>query len=81
MIFPINIGQENIMKSQVFFKELNIENLSIYIDPSVKLAKEFSLRGIPTTILINKEGKEFARIIGSIDFDDLKFIEWLKKYN
>jgi len=80
-IFPINIGQEDISKSELFFKELNIQNLEIYFDAPITLAKKFSLRGVPTTILFNKEGKEFARIIGSINFDDEKFINWLKFYN
>ena len=80
-IFPINIGQEDISKSKFFFKELNIKNLDIYIDVSITLAKKFSLRGVPTTILFNKQGKEFARIMGSIDFNDEEFINWLKVYN
>jgi len=80
-IFPINIGQEDRSKSESFFKELNINNLDIYIDAPITLAKKFSLRGVPTTILFNKEGKEFARIIGSIDFNDEKFINWLELYN
>ena len=80
-IFPINIGQEDALKSEFFFKELNIQNLEIYFDAPITLAKKFSLRGVPTTILFNKQGKEFARIIGSIDFKDEKFINWLKNYN
>ena len=80
-IFPINIGQEDISKSEFFFKELDIKNLNIYFDAPITLAKKFSLRGVPTTILFNKKGKEFARIIGSIDFQDKKFIDWLKNYN
>jgi len=80
-IFPINIGQEDVSKSKNFFRELNIKNLDIYIDAPITLAKKFSLRGVPTTILFNKEGKEFARIIGSIDFYDQEFINWLKLYN
>ena len=80
-IFPINIGQEDISKSEFFFKELNIKNLNIYFDAPITLAKKFSLRGVPTTILFNKEGKEFARIMGSIDFNDEEFINWLKLYN
>jgi len=80
-IFPINIGQEDTSKSESFFKELNIKNLDIYIDAPITLAKKFSLRGVPTTIIFNKEGKEFARIIGSIDFNDENFINWLKYYN
>jgi len=80
-IFPINIGQEDPSKTKLFFKELNIKNLDIYIDAPTTLAKKFSLRGVPTTILFNKKGKEFARIIGSINFNDEEFINWLKLYN
>ena len=80
-IFPINIGQEDISKSEFFFKELNIKNLNIYFDSPITLTKKFSLRGVPTTILFNKKGEEFARIIGSIDFKDEQFINWLKNYN
>jgi len=80
-IFPINIGREDISKSKIFFKELNIKNLDIYNDAPITLAKKFALRGVPTTILFNKEGKEFARIIGSINFNDKEFINWLKFFN
>ena len=80
-IFPINIDQEDTSKSELFFKELNIKNLDIYNDAPITLAKKFSLRGVPTTIIFNKEGKEFARIMGSIDFNDEVFINWLKLYN
>ena len=80
-IFPINVGKDNSEKSIVFFKDLRIENLEIYFDSPITLAKTFGLRGIPTSILFNKEGEEFARIIGSINFQDKKFIEWLSSYN
>tara|TARA_Y100000389_G_scaffold166498_1_gene171287 strand:- start:2147 stop:2626 length:480 start_codon:yes stop_codon:yes gene_type:complete len=80
-IFPINVGQDNIEKASKFFKDLDIKNLRIYFDSPITLAKKFRLRGIPTTIIINKSGEEFARIIGSIDFEDRKFIEWLGNYN
>ena len=80
-VFAINIGKENKDKVKTFFEDLNIKNFEPYFDPPITLAKKFSLRGIPTSILINKNGQEFARIIGSIDFDDKKFIDWLKKYN
>ena len=80
-IFPINIGQEDVSKSESFFKELNIQNLEIYFDAPITLAKKFSIRGVPTTIIFNKDGKEFARIIGSIDFSNEEFINWLKLYN
>ena len=80
-IFPINVGQDSEKKAKDFFEELDIKTLNIYFDTTITLAKKFQLRGIPTTILINKDGYEFARIIGSIDFESQKFIQWLSKYN
>ena len=80
-IFAINISQESKKKVDIFFKDLNIKNFEPYFDSPTTLAKTFSLRGIPTSILIDKDGKEFARIMGSIDFNDKIFINWLKTYN
>ena len=80
-IFPINIGRDDIKKSKSFFKDLNIKNLDIYFDNPETLAKDFALRGVPTTILFNKKGEEFARIIGTIDFNDKEFLNWISSYN
>ena len=80
-VFAINIGKENKKKVYEFFKNLDIKNFEPYFDSPTTLAKIFSLRGVPTSILIDKDGHEFARIIGSIDFDDKKFIDWLETYN
>ena len=80
-VFAINIGKENKIKTDNFFEDLNIKNFDSYFDSPVTLAKKFSLRGVATSILIDKDGQEFARIIGSINFDSNNFIDWLKDYN
>ena len=80
-VFPINIGKENKKKVNEFFEDLNIKSFEPYFDPPITLAKKLSLRGIPTSVLIDKNGREFARIIGSINFDNKKFIDWIKTYN
>ena len=77
-IYPINIGKERPDKVNSFFTELGINNLEPFFDHPSTLAKTFSLRGLPTTIILNSKGEEFARIIGSINFDDEDFINWLK---
>ena len=80
-IFPINVGQDKIKKVSKFFNDLNIKNLKIYYDNPTTLAKKFRLRGLPTSILFNKNGEEFARIVGLINFEDEEFIKWLSNYN
>ena len=81
IIFPINIGQDSLKKTSDFFEDLKIKNLKPYFDSPVTLAKKFGLRGIPTSILFSKDGLEVARIIGSINFEDERFIKWLSEYN
>ena len=79
-VIPINIADEKLEKSKKFFEELNITNLEIFYGSSLDLAKEFKLRGIPTTIFLDKEGYEFARVIGYIDFENKSFLNWLFDY-
>ena len=78
-ILAINIADESYEKSKKFFNELNIKNLEIFFGTGSEIAKKLSIRGLPTTILIDKEGYEFARIIGYIDFEDKHFLNWLGK--
>ena len=66
---------------KIFFSELNVKNLEIFFDISSNLTNKFMLRGLPTTVFINKNGEEFARIVGWYDFSNEKFINWLKEYN
>ena len=76
-IFPVNMEEKNLKNTDKFYKDLNIKNLKIYFDNGLKLVKVFALRGVPTTIILNKNKEMVARISGSIDFEDDKFISWL----
>tara|TARA_B100001027_G_scaffold215173_1_gene188626 strand:+ start:597 stop:1124 length:528 start_codon:yes stop_codon:yes gene_type:complete len=80
-ILPINIGQEKIEKIEEFYNKTKIKNLDIFYDTDVRLAKKFLLRGLPTTLIINKDGKEFARVVGSINFQDVNFKTWLQNFD
>jgi len=80
-IFAVNMEQPNKLKTKKFFNNLNIKKLSIFFDKDLNFVKKFRLRGVPTTILINKKGEEFARITGEVDFLDKNFLKWLLKYD
>ena len=80
LVFPINLEKINQKKTMKFYNDLNIKNLKIFFDPEFKLAKQFKLRGVPTTVFINQKGREFARVLGDIDFNDKNFIKWLNNY-
>ena len=80
-IFAVNIEQPNDSKTKKFFTDLNIQKLEIFFDRNLNFVKEFKLRGVPTTVLINKKGEEFAKIIGTVNFLDKKFLKWLSNYD
>ena len=80
-VLAVNMEQPNTIKTKKFFTHLNIKKLEIFFDRNLNFVKEFKLRGVPTTILINKKGEEFARIIGEVNFQDEKFLKWLLKYD
>jgi len=76
-VFPINLEEKNLKKIDKFYSDLNLKNLNSYFDEGLKLVKVFALRGVPTSIILNKNKEVIARISGSIDFEDEKFISWL----
>ena len=80
-VFAVNMEQPNHSKSKKFFTDLKIKKLEIFFDRNLNFVKEFKVRGVPTTVLINKKGEEFARIIGEVNFQDKKFLKWLSKYD
>jgi len=77
-VFPINLEDKNLKKINKFYTDLNIKNLNTFFDEEMKLIKVFSIRGVPTTLIFNKKKDEIARITGSVNFLDEKFILWLE---
>ena len=76
-IIPINIGGDRYEKSKKFFNEFKIKNLEVFTGSGPEFSKLFKLRGLPTTILIDRDGFEVGRIVGYIDFSDQSLLEWL----
>jgi thiol-disulfide isomerase/thioredoxin len=80
-IYPVNMEKPNKLRARDFYNNIGITNLDIYFDPKFDLVKLFKMRGMPTSILIDKNGMEFGRVVGEIDFYNSEFVELLKKYN
>ena len=78
-VYAINMEKPNKLRARDFFKSLGITSLDIYFDPDFQLVKTFKMRGLPTSILIDKDGREFGRVVGEVDFNSEEFIRILKK--
>ena len=82
-IVTIATGRNNPNKIVNFFEEYNISNLENYRDPKGKLALDLGVIGLPFSIIISRDKKDIARLIGPIDWskkevEDL-FLELIQK--
>ncbi len=55
-----------------FLDEIKVESLKLYVDPTAKAGTALKALGLPTTILIDKEGRELGRMAGPAEWDDDK---------
>jgi len=68
---------ETFEKVDNFYKSHSIKKLPIALDARGSLYRSFEIRGLPTTVFINKEGFEIGRIVGMIDWKDKKVVKLL----
>jgi thiol-disulfide isomerase/thioredoxin len=68
-IVPISIDVSGGLTVRSFYERLGLKNLSIYVDPSKNVMDALGVTGIPTTILIDREGREIGRMVGPAQWD------------
>lgn len=53
-----------------FYEEIGIKNLGTFLDQPGASMRAFKIVGLPTTLLIGKDGKELARWVGPKEWDE-----------
>lgn len=61
-----------------FYSEIGIENLALHIDPSARAMFAIGVVGLPTTILIDGEGRELGRLVGPAEWDSPEMVEFIR---
>ena len=54
--------------SAAFLKEIAADNLALYVDPKAAALAAIQSVGLPTTLLIDRNGKEVGRLLGPADW-------------
>jgi len=52
-----------------FYEKYGLENLARYLDPLGRVAAALGVVGMPTTVVIDTEGREIGRIVGAAEWD------------
>jgi len=56
-------------KARAFLEQIGIKHLALYIDPTMRAARGLEATGMPTTLLIGRDGRELGRLIGPAEWD------------
>ena len=68
-VVALSLDRKGAEASQKFLDETKATSLKLYIDATAKQGTVLGIVGMPTTILIDKEGRELGRLAGPAEWD------------
>jgi thiol-disulfide isomerase/thioredoxin len=67
-VVAINIDKGGPEKAASFLEETGATHLALYTDPTGKLFSTLKAIGMPITLIVDRNGKEIARLVGPADW-------------
>jgi thiol-disulfide isomerase/thioredoxin len=61
-----------------FFADIGIRTLAMYLDSSGQALRQLGAVGLPTTLLIERDGREIGRLIGPAEWDSPEMVEFVR---
>ena len=63
-----------------FIDKLELKSVKIYLDPKSTVERAFKVQGLPTSFLIDREGRVLGRVEGAAEWDAPKLLRVLKSF-
>jgi thiol-disulfide isomerase/thioredoxin len=79
LVVALSIDRKGVEAVRGFYQEVGVENLAIYVDPSGRASRGLGLPGVPTTLLIDQEGREVARKMGEAEWDGSEMVSLVER--
>lgn len=79
-VVPLSIDRGGLPVVKAFYRQLWLKALGIYNDPTGQAASDLGAVGIPTTLLVDRDGREIGRKAGPADWDSPQAIAVLRRY-
>jgi len=76
----IDQEQQGLHLVQDFYFQTDIQSLGIHVDSSGDATRDLNIGGIPTTLLIDREGREIGRKIGPAEWDSREVVDLIRGY-
>lgn len=68
-VVPVSVDKESRESVLAFLDRLNVARLGTLLDRSGASMRALAIRGLPTTILVDREGREVGRLEGAAAWD------------
>ena len=68
-VIPISLDQKGASGVPSFIAELEVQGLDWFTDPTAASGQAADVFVLPTSVIVDGEGKELGRIVGSADWD------------
>lgn len=68
-VVPLSIDRAGLEPVRRFYEEIGIRHLDIYLAEDIRAMLAFAVVGLPTTILIDRAGRERGRLAGPAQWD------------
>jgi thiol-disulfide isomerase/thioredoxin len=77
-VVALSVDRKGLEASLAFLKETGVTNLAAYIEPDAKSLAALQALGLPATILIDRQGREAARLLGPADWSSAETLIMVK---
>ena len=77
-VIALSVDRGGAATVRPFYERTGVKNLGIYLDSGNKVPRAFSVRGLPTTIVIDRQGREAYRLEGTADWDSKANVAMLR---
>lgn len=77
-VIALSIDNSGPVAVRRFYDEIGIRTLAVYVDPSMEASGKLRTVGIPTTLLLDREGRERWRKTGPAEWDSPEIIVSLR---
>jgi thiol-disulfide isomerase/thioredoxin len=68
-VVAISADRGGIDAAKKFLDQIKVSKLGLYADPTVRLAANLKVVGMPATLLVDGEGREIGRLLGPAEWD------------
>jgi thiol-disulfide isomerase/thioredoxin len=77
-VVALSIDRKGIDAVRKFYAEVGVRNLAIHLDSTGRSIRELATVGVPTTLLLDREGREVGRVSGPVEWKSAEIVDFLR---